>query len=187
MNLPLGSVEEISKTFGITEDELLDRMIAHLLEVDGAISLEDLEHSLSGRIQTIVEAAVDRMADEEVVPMVEEIIGNFVLQETTTWGEKKGEAMSLTEFIVQRSETWIREEVNREGKSRSEYGNSYNWRGRSSRMEWLMEKKLDRAVESAMEKIISTANEQLAGGLKAAIVAHMNQMTKRISVKVTDK
>lgn len=135
------AMELSCEDFGLAKEEMLDRLIAKMAESFLDMDIEEdgpgedshysktkvLDH-IHNMVKEQVEKSVAAIADKHVLPRVDEIITGMVMQTTNKWGEKKGEPKTLTEFVVERAENYLSEEVDFQGKNRKQataYGSTF--------------------------------------------------------------
>jgi len=181
------------KELGITKIELQDRLVDKVTDCllgeadrdDGYSFLvgEDFQAKLDEKIKGRIDKAIDDMAEKHVLGKVDELIKGWVLRKTTGWGEAKGEPVSLTEYLVQRASSWMSEQVDYNGKSKSE--NSYgSWNGSNSRLGYAVDEYLGHYVKNAMETTLQNANHIIADSLKEGVAARLDEIRTQIQVSV---
>lgn len=177
---------------GLTQDELRNLVVNRIVDnfVGGMIDGDDPAHSFPDferRIQSLIKDHVDakfrELADSVVLPKLDERIENLVLQQTNGWGEKKGEPVTLTEYIVQRAEAYMQEPINFQGKTREQ--DSYNWKAAGPRIAYAVDRHIQYSIEAAMKQILADANNQLVSGIKGAVEAKLSEL--KGSLQVTAK
>lgn len=183
---------------GLTKEELQKRVIDRIAEQllgekdfdgDGCeiISASSLKKSLEKIITTHIEQSIARVAEAHVLPNVSRYIEDLCLQETNKWGEKKGAALTFKEYLVQRADTYLREEVNYEGKSKIENGSNYSWSASQTRITHLVHKHLHNTIESAMKEAVKNVNSVVAGALAETCKIQLNNIANSLKVSVTQK
>ena len=186
------SLEEL----GLNEDSILERLVSRLEEqllTDVAYDEDGEEYrpkskftrDLEKMIQERLAAAIDQLAEKHVTPHVTRLLEGAVLQKTNSWGEKIGEPVTFTEFMVQRADAWMREEVNYNGKAKGE--DNFSWRKKGTRVEYLIDEHLQYHIERAMKEALGNANKSIVEGLKEAVNAKLQQIAVALKVDVTSK
>jgi hypothetical protein len=187
MNLTLESL-------GFSKEDLQERVIDQICsqvlsgktyDEDGNEEWSDsqFKRKLDERIKAQVEASISAMAAAHVLPNVGQYIENLMLQETNKWGEAKGTKVTFVEYLVQRAEAYIQEQVDYDGKSKSEK-DSYNWSGRTTRIAYLVNAHLHYHIETAMKEALKNANSVIVGGIEAAAKAGLQQALAGLKVAV---
>lgn len=185
--MPKGTKEPLD--LGITRDELRDRII------DGAISRisegiwngADVETLVTNAVEKIVRDEVEKAANETVATTFEEFvrgaIENVVLQETNKWGEKRGEPVSLREYLVGRAEAWMTETVNYEGKTKSEdrFG---SWHGATTRLGYAIDSYLQYHISSAMKTALADLNSKVSVALTETVKLQLSEVLGKIRTEV---
>jgi hypothetical protein len=168
---------------GFTKEELQERVIdacvlrvfeTHGMDEDG--DLIEKDSAFAQRLEKAVKKAIDdkvsEIAAQHVLPLTAKFIEDFTLQATNQWGEKIGKRISFTEYLVQRAEHYIREEVDSDGKSKEESSSSY-WNKRTTRIAHMINKYLHHTIETAMKDafgpVVKQALADVQKGLKVAV------------------
>ena len=128
-------------------------------------------------------AIVGELADKHVLPRVNEMVEGLVLQQTNQWGEKVGKPVTFIEYLTQRADAYMREEVNYDGKTKQENG-GFSWSKRSTRVAYMIDKHLHYSIESAMKAALANVNNSVAAGLEEATKTAIREVTNKLTVKV---
>jgi len=153
-------------------------------------SASQLKQRLDKRIRERIDQRVAEIAAQHVIPKIDAAIEGMIIQETNSWGEKRGKAFTLTEYLVDRGEVFLREQVNTDGHSKEDLvraGDSYNasnWRGYGPRLTTMIDKHLRYHVEIAMKKALGTVQESVGGALADTIKKSIDKLVTGISVAV---
>lgn len=145
-----------------------------------------MKRKFQDAIQSRIDKRVEEIADEHIAPRVEEMLANISLQATNSWGEKRGEPLSFVEYLIQRAEKYMLEEVNFEGKAKSEAG-GYSWSKASTRVAYMVNKHLHYSIETAMKQAVADANKVIVGGLEQAVKIGLQNVAAGLKVKVETK
>ena len=188
---------------GMTQEELQHRVVDRAAEMmlkttvlaydsdTGGEYEEQYETPLTKRLSAIIKERIDakftKLADASILPRVTEMLENLTMQETNKWGEKKGERVTFVEYLVQRAENYLREEVDYDGHAKAECRDSYNWSASTTRVAHLVHKHLHVSVERAMKIALENANSAIVGGLKDAVVAALEGVAKKLKVEVSTR
>lgn len=185
---------------GFTKEELQQRVVDQCVEqVMAGVAYDECGDPYDGpssimrkmreEVQKQIADAVAKMGSESILPLLTERIESLVLQETTTWGEKKGEPVSFTDYLIQRAEAYMQEEVDWHGKSKNEcssYDRSY-WRAAGRRLAVAIHNHLTIQVESAMKKILLDGNKGLVEALHETCKIKLNEIADSLKVTVAAK
>jgi hypothetical protein len=178
---------------GLSKEELQERVIESLCDrllsgrggEDGDTFYDSpMKRALDKAIHAHIDGAVAKMAEEHVLPRVTEMVENITLQATNQWGEKKGEPMSFVEYMVQRADAYLREEVDYEGQSKEEKRDSYGWKKYGTRAAALVHKHLHYRVEEAMKAALANANHAIVGGLEETVKIKLQEVAAALKVEV---
>ena len=186
---------EISlESLGLTEDALVEKLVDRLAENlltslrydeggDEWYGESAFAQKLDAMAKARLNEIVTKLGEEHVVPRVNEMVDNLILQETNKWGEAKGsKALTVREYFVERAEAWICEQVNYDGKPKSR--DSYNWRASSTRLAYMIDKHLHHEIERAMTAALSQANTSIAKSLHEAVRLAINEVAGKLQVSV---
>lgn len=185
------------EALGLTQESLAERLVDKLAE--GLLSSLDYDedgHTFRGEspfarklnrmVKDRLDVLVSDLGERHVLPKVNEMVEGLVLQETNRWGEKVGQPVTFVEYLTQRAETWMREEVDYNGKSKGE-GDSYGWRKAGTRVSWVIDKHLQYSIETAMKGAVASANQSIIGGLQDAVKIKLAEVAASLKVKVETK
>lgn len=181
---------------GLTQEDLRDRVVEQIADqlVGGETYDEngnprrcasDFLTQMRDRVKKVIDARVESVANECVLPRVAEMIESIVMQETNSWGEaKKVPPLTFREYLVKRAEAYMTEEVDYEGQSkkRDSYG---SWRPSGTRMVYAIHKHLDNEIKEAMQKALSVGNQTLAKALYETCRVQINEAASKFKVQVT--
>ncbi len=179
---------------GLNQEQLQDLVaskVANALlarEEYGEDSREEVRSSrffkaVNNLVRDEVDAAVRRMAETSILPMVGTHIEGVLLQETNNWGQAVGEPMTFLEYLTQRAEHYLTEPVDYEGKSQAE-SNGYSFKSTQSRIAHMVDRHLHYAIETAMKDALVTANSALAEGIEATVKMKLREISNSIKVVV---
>lgn len=187
------------QALGFTQEELQDRVIDQIVErvLTGAYFDEDGDEvlrsskfagELNKRIKSMIDAKVDAIANEHVLPGVHSYIENITLQKTTSWGEKEGKPFTFIEYLIHRAEVFMKEDVDGEGRTAAECSQrSHSFYKRGTRVVQMIDKHLSDSIKTAMEKALADANSQIANGITHAVKTNLNEILGKLKVAVTTK
>lgn len=181
---------------GFTQEELQNRVVDGIIKQilsttrynpDQDYEFEsdsDFKRKLDEQIKNQVTNTINSIAEANVLPNVNKYIEELVLQKTNQWGEKTGQPVTFIEYLVERANTYITEEVNHEGKSREENKNSgYSWNKNTTRISYLINTHLQYSIKTAVEQMLKSANSQIAKGIEDAIKIQMASILEKIKVE----
>lgn len=192
----MASTEISLASLGLDEEKLaeklVDRLAQNMLTSIGYDEDGDEWFGTSpfaNKLNTMVKARLDQivndLADKHVLPRVNEMVEGLVLQQTNQWGEKVGQPVTFIEYLTQRAEAWMREEISFDGKTKAQ--DSFGWRKYGTRVEYLIDKHLQYSIEKAMKEAVSEANKTIAGGLVDAVKIKLGEIAASLKVDVKTK
>lgn len=179
---------------GITKNELVERVIErccdrilleHRVNSDGDNWDYDspIAVSLKKIFQAHVDAALAEVVDKYILPKAAQYIENVTLQMTNKWGEKRGEPLTFLEYLTQRAEAYLTEEVDYNGKTRGQ--DSCGWKADQTRIAFMVGKHLQYAIQTMMESAMKSANSAIVGGIEGAVKIKLAEVAEKLQVKVT--
>lgn len=185
------------EALGLSQESLADRLVDRLAE--GLLSSLDYDedgHSFRGEspfatklnrmVKDRLGALVLDLGEKHVLPKVNEMVEGLVLQETNRWGEKVGQPVTFIEYLTQRADAWMREEVDYGGKAKAE-GDSYSWRKAGTRVSWVIDRHLQHSIETAMKGAVASANQSIIGGLQETVKIKLAEVAAALKVEVKTK
>lgn len=172
--------------------KLVDRLAQNMLtsinyDEDGEewFNTSPFSKKLDQLLKARLDQIVTDLADKHVLPRVNEMVEGLVLQQTNQWGEKVGSPVTFTEYLVQRADAYMREEVNYNGKTRAE--DSYSWSKHTTRIAYMVHQHLHFSIERAMKQALNDANSSITGGLENAVKLALAEAQAKLKVTVATK
>lgn len=173
-------------------EKLVDRLAQNMLtsigydeDGDEWFGTSPFAKKLNSMVTARLDKIVNELADKHVLPRVNEMVEGLVLQQTNQWGEKVGKPVTFIEYLTQRADAWMREEVNYDGKTKGQ--DSFSWRKSGTRVEYLIDKHLQYSIETAMKAALSEANKSIIGGLEQAVRIKLGEVAEKLKVNVATK
>lgn len=178
---------------GLTEETLADRLVDKLAKA----MLESLQYDeesgewygesafakrLSARVADQLNSVVDTLAEKHILPRVAEMVETLTLQETNKWGEKLGKPLTFVEYLTQRADAWMREDVDYQGKTKGQ--DSFSWKKSGTRVEYMIDKHLQYQISDAMTKAVSAANKSIVEGLQSAVNIKLGEIKVQLDTKI---
>lgn len=183
------TLESLGFTKNDLQERVIDRLCGQILsgkeyDEDGNEEYADsqFKKKLEERLRAHITETVNAIAEKHVLPNVTSYIENLVLQTTNQWGEKKGAPVSFIEYLVQRTEAYIQEDVDYQGKSKGH--DSYNWSKNTTRISYLINAHLQYNIENAVKTALQTANAAIAGGIEKAVKMKLEEVVGTLKVGV---
>jgi len=174
---------------GLTKDKLtqlvVDQIVGNAYDGESFISEasigSSIEEQLKERVTASINETVDRIGNEVILPKVNEMIENHIVQKTNEWGEEKGEPKTFVEHLIARADYYMQEPVDHNGKTKAE--DSYNWRKNTTRICYLVDHHLQYSISVAMEAALKEANSSIAEGLKKAVSIQIDKVRAKLDGK----
>ena len=177
---------------GISKADLQQRVIDQLCEIllgdkylneDNAECADHFREELNKHIRTRIDKVIYELAEKYVLPNINKQIENVVIQETNNWGEKKdSKAVGFTEYMVHRIDAYLKEDVDRDGKSKGD-ANGYSWHKETNRITHCVGKHLQSTIDRAMISSVKEINDSINGGLENAVKDALNRIKVTVSTK----
>lgn len=167
------------EALGLNTEELAERVIdqaVHALlystgfnpETEEEVTYENkFKKAIEAKIQQTVDKKIAEIATEQIIPRVGEMIEKANMMQTNNYGEPKGEPMTFKEYIAYRAENYMSENVDINGKSKTE-SNSYNWRSCGPRLTVLMRSYIRDSMEAAAKSAVTDINKVIAKNIEKA-------------------
>ena len=184
------SIEDL----GLSPEELADRVVERCVErLLSSVGLDEdgetherpsaLKQRLDERVRVRLDEAVVAIAGKNVLPHIPEYVENLCLQETNRWGEKTGQPVTFTEYLVQRAEAYLTEQVDFSGKAKGQ--DSYSWKGTQTRLTHIVHQHLHYSIETAMKQAVAEANKVIGVGLQEAVRLKLQEVVEKLQVNVS--
>jgi len=178
---------------GFTQEELQERvidricdrlMLAEYQDEDGEpfIRSSTFQDKLNTKIRERIDASIAALAERHVLPNATEYIEKLTLQQTNKWGEKTGQPVTFIEYLTQRGEAYLTEEVSFEGKAKGQ--DSYNWRGAQTRLTYLVNNHIQYSIETAMKEAAKSAYGALGSALAETAKIQLRKIAENLKVGV---
>lgn len=184
-------INDILTSVGCTQESFLDRLVdqcaTKILERRDGYDNE-FTKALKAEIQDRIDSAITAFGDQYVAPLALEHIKALVIERTNQYGEKKGEPFTLLEYMVDRAEKYIMEEVDSNGRSRSECeARRDSFYRKGTRISQMIDQYLYMSTDAAMKKALEGANETIAKGLMGQLKISLEKAMNDVVVAVTVK
>lgn len=181
---------------GITKEDLQERVIEKMADnllsdygcdEDGepSRSHSSLRKNLDDKITECIDKSVEQIAEKHVLPKVAQLMEAVILQKTNQWGEKQGKPTTFIEYLIERADFYMTEEVDEQGKTRKE--SSYNFNPRQTRISHLIEKHLHYSIEKSMKAILQDGNKTLVKSIEETVRIQLKQLSEKICASVVIK
>ena len=182
------------ESLGFTKEELQQRVINQLCEQftttvgynqdDGSYPVEtDFAKQIEKLVKNRIDETINAIAEKHVLPNVTQYVENLTLQETNKWGEKKGGKVTFIEYLIHRAEAYMQEQVDHNGKGKSESG-GYSWSGVQTRITYLVHEHLRYSIDTAMKQAMKEATGQIARGIHETVRMQLNEISAKLKVEV---
>ena len=187
-------MELTCELLGLTKEQLTEMVVekcANDLLHRQALDEDGEEYEAPAALQKVlqkaitdrIDSAVAAMAEKHVLPNIAAHIENLCIQHTNSWGEKQGESVTFIEYLTQRADAYMRDEVDSDGRTRAESSSSY-WNKSSTRVARMVNKHLHYSIETAMKNALATANSSIIKGLEETVKIKLAEIQKQLKVTV---
>jgi len=184
------------KDLGFTKEQLQERLIEKMAsdlfsgmgadEDGGEYTVKSsFRRKMDKRLVEIIDEKIDALAQKYLLPNVSDYLEDLCLEETNKWGESTGKKLTFVEYLVERANAYMREEVDYEGKTKSQCGSfSSSWQATGTRVAHMIHKYLHYSIEQAMTGALADANNSIVGGLEDAVKIQLEEVRKKLKVSV---
>lgn len=184
------------ESLGLTKEEIQKRIVERIcdglmedqLRYDGEGESESwrttpFAKALDKRIKEHIDAKVSALFEAHVIGKVEAMVHGLTLQKTNDWGEPKAEPITFVQYLIQRAERYMTEQVDYEGRSKGKnhYG---SWNAQGTRITHIVEKYLHFHIEQAMKTILEHGNATLVEGIEKTVSIKLAEISKKLKVEV---
>lgn len=157
-------------------DRIVDQAVEALLRSTGFDPDTEEETRYESRFKRAIEERIQKAVDEKIgvlaavhlIPKVSEMIENANLRRTNNYGEAKGEPRTFVEYIAERADAYMSEDVNLQGQSKAESNDSYQWRSCGPRMTVMMRNYIRDTLEAHAKKALIDVNSVIAKNIEKA-------------------
>lgn len=181
---------EALRTIGITKEELQDKVVERIVDLmfDGRYDEEsDFAFSIESKVEEEIKRRIDlrmqEIGEQVIKPKLENLIDEFVIQKTNAFGEKKGEPVTLTEYLVAQADAYLMENVDLSGKATNKPG-QYGWKPDQTRACYMLDSHLKYQIEAAMKEAVQGANKTLAKALAETAKIQLQKIAATLTVGV---
>ena len=183
-------MEFTCEQLGISKEELQTRVVEGICEkilyskvydedgewYDNSEINKQLQNAIAERIDSYVSA----IGEKHILPRIDSLTEDFVLQKTNQWGEKVGNPKTFIEYMVDRAENFIKEPVNYKGKTKDQ--DSYSWSKNGTRIEYLINSNLQYSISCAVKQMLNDANRNIVGGIEEAIKIKLKEVQQKLKI-----
>lgn len=188
-------MELTCEQLGITPDDIADRVASKIAATMLAKVVPDYDDETGSEIETErptafqemvrkrvarkVEQAVDALAEKYIGSELEGRLETMTFPQTNGYGEKKGDPLTLLEYIAKRTETYLTERVDYQGRA----GYSASTADRT-RVVWMLEQFLAERMKEQFSKALATANQQIVDGIAVTMKEKLAEVAAKLRVQV---
>lgn len=184
------------EALGVSPEDLAERIVdkaVHALlystgfnpETEEEVTYENkLKREIENKIQQTVDQKISAIAAEHILPRVGEMIEKADMRKTNRYGEPQSPSLTFKEYIAHRAESYMSEDVNLQGQSKAESGDSYNWRSQGPRLTVLMKNYIKNSMEVAAKSAVNDINKVIAKNIEKAAKDAIAATAANIKVSV---
>jgi Cft2 family RNA processing exonuclease len=186
----MSTLQELGFTKEDIETKLIEKIASDLMneyvyETDTGASYPDNSRLARRFIEVIrkhVDAQMERLAQEFIVPRVAELIQEVAIRHTNAHGEDIRNPETFTEYLARMAENYLSQPVNYDGNPIEH--NRYS-KNEQTRLIHLVNKHLHSSVESAMKNAVDIVKQQLGASLEQTVKIKLADLAKSITVSVS--
>lgn len=183
------------EALGISAEDLAERIIDQAVERllattgydedgDETSHASRFKREIEKRVQAAVDQKIAALAAEHVIPRVGEMIEQADMRQTNRYGEPVSPPMTFKEYIANRAQVYMTEDVDYHGKSKAE-GDSYNWRSHGPRLTVLMRTYIQETLEKHAKAAVNDVNKVIAQNIEKAAKDAITAASSAIKVSVS--
>jgi len=172
---------------GFTKEEILDRAVETFLrgirKDMGRDFVDEIESRFEADVKQQIDASIAKVGCEYFNKPVDDYVRSFKFTATDRWGTPTAEPISLTEYFAQRVESFLKDDVDDEGRTAKQcqqQGRSFYNRG--SRLVAEIDKRLRHYLENTAKNMLESAMTQVAGGLDAALKSSLQTVLEKLQM-----
>ncbi len=171
---------------GLTREELQQRVVDTICNKLLAVGSSDtvFAEELETLVKEQITSSVCAVAEKHLVPGISERIENICLQATTAWGEKKGEPLSFTQYLLERADAYLLEPVDYGGKTKAE-ARGLSWNKDQTRITYMIHRHLHCFIEAAMKEVLKKANTTIVEGIEKTVKIKLKEVANALKITVT--
>lgn len=163
------------QALGFTKEELQDRVVQRISdelmesmgydpECDETYQAEsEFAKEAKERIIQAIDARLSHLAETVIVPVVNEQIDSLVIQRTNAFGEKQGQPVTFTEYLVDAGNAFLMEAVDYKGERVNK--NSFDRDKGQARIAHLLDQHIHYKIKAAMTDAVQQVTKIMAEGL----------------------
>lgn len=187
---------EMLEVLGITREDVLNCVVKELakeilgLDEDGEYEVRNLDSRVMSQVCKFIDAKiVEQVASQcetAFTPLIESKLADYTFQQTNTWGEKTGETLTFTEYLVKQINGYMLEEVDRRGRNNAECRRNHDtFYSSGTRITFAIQEYFQTAMESAMKEILADSARILTEGIEKAAKDALGDIHKRLTAKIS--
>lgn len=186
------------ENLGISNEDLLEKLTDKLCEnlltrysydddMQGYPVSTEFKRLMDKKIQELVDAKLQTIAEEHVMPGMIEKIDSMIVRQTNEYGEDVEEPVSLVQYLVKKAENYMYQEVDSNGKPT---GSQRHWernKPQNTLLAYQIDQYLHVYIRQAMETVIGAGNKTLVKALSEACKIQLENTAKKLKVSVETK
>lgn len=184
-------------SLGISNEELLERVVDKIVDnvmhtgsSDDEGSWYGRESELSKRLKQIlterIDVAIRAALETHVLPKAEQMISAMVIQQTNSYGEPKGEPVTLTEHAVKKADEYLMMQVDYEGRDTKKPG-EYGYDPKQTRLCHLVDKHIHKDIAEAVTASMKECTGVVARALHETMRIKLNEAAAALKVQVASR
>lgn len=189
---------EMLEALGITREDVLACTVKELAKQilgqddEGEYESPNLEAMVSRETRKFIDEKVMETVraecDKAFTPLIESRLADYTFQQTNSWGEKLGRTLTITEFLVQRIDAYMMEEVDSNGRSQEECRARHDsFYKKGTRVSQAIDRYFEISMKTAMDQVLKDGASILTEGIKKAAEGALGDIHKRLTARVEIK
>ena len=180
-------------SLGLTVDQLRDLVVERIanqvmsgvaIDEDGEqyVETSQFARKLNAKVREHIDAQMQAMAEKHLLPNVSEFVDKLVLKETNEWGQDKGKTWTIVEYLAEKCDKYMTEQVDWHGKDKAKAG--HNFVGKCARLEWMVHEHLHHHIELAVKGWLADANKVLGKSIQETVKVKLAEVSAKLKVDV---
>lgn len=194
----MSEVLKAIESLGVDKEELVTRIVnrAAVQVVDHCFSMADDQSRYKSLRQQVTEVTIAHVDDalsaimnQEVMPMIDKGLHRLLIHQTNKVGEEKAPPMTLREYIQDKTEKYLGEAVDNNGKVLGNGGEEvfrYN-KSAMTRLSYLIDARIKEAAQYKAQALMADIVREIGKPLQQALQEAVNRAAEQIKNAVRVK
>lgn len=188
------------EALGVSTEDLANRIVDQAVDtlLSSTVFNPDTEEEtryesrfkreIEARVQKAVDQKIAALAEVHVLPRVGEMIEAADMRKTNRYGEPQSPSLTFKEYIANRAEVYMTEDVDYHGQSKADLEakneSTYNWRSCGPRLTVLMRNYIRDSMETHAKAAVNDVNKVIADNIAKAAKDAITATAAAIKVSI---